>query len=116
MVAEGADVIDIGGVWPGPGEEVDATEAQRVVGMIGWIREQYPDISSASTPGGRSGRQGVRRGADLINDTRAGADPELGGGRDHGGGHRVLAHRRRPYAPVRTGSPTTTWWPTCSPR
>ena len=77
--AEGADVIDIGGVKAGPGEEVDAaTEAQRVVGMIGWIREQYPTYSSASTPGGRRWLpRRVPSGADLINDTWAGADPEL---------------------------------------
>lgn len=79
VVAEGADVIDIGGVKAGPGEEVDAaTEAQRVVGMIGWIREQYPDILiSVDTWRAEVAAKACAEGADLINDTWAGADPEL---------------------------------------
>ena len=45
VVAEGADIVDIGGVKAGPGEEVDAaTETERVVPMVEWIRERYPDL------------------------------------------------------------------------
>ncbi len=42
-VAEGADVIDVGGVKAGPGEVVDAdTEIARVVPFIEWLRAPTP--------------------------------------------------------------------------
>lgn len=79
VVAEGADIVDIGGVKAGPGEEVDAeTEAARVVPMIGWIRESYPDlIISVDTWRAEVADAACAAGADLINDTWAGADPGL---------------------------------------
>ena len=43
-VAEGADVIDVGGVKAGPVEDVDAdTEIARLVPFIEWLRGAYPD-------------------------------------------------------------------------
>ena len=79
VVAEGADIIDIGGVKAGPGAEVDAvTEAARVVPMISWIRERHPDIViSVDTWRAEVAEQACAAGADLINDTWAGFDPEL---------------------------------------
>lgn len=79
VLAEGADIIDVGGVKAGPGEEVDArTEAQRVVGMIEWIRERHPDILiSVDTWRAEVADAACAVGADLINDTWAGVDPEL---------------------------------------
>ena len=42
-VAEGADLIDIGGVKAGPGSTVDADEeTARVVPFIEWVRAAYP--------------------------------------------------------------------------
>ena len=39
MVAEGADLVDIGGVKAGPGEDVDVTEElRRTVGFVGRVR------------------------------------------------------------------------------
>ncbi len=76
-IAEGADVIDIGGVKAGPGESVDAdTETGRVVPFIEWLRATYPDqLISVDTWRSAVARQACRAGADLINDTWGGADP-----------------------------------------
>ena len=37
-IAEGADVIDVGGVKPGPGERITEAETARVVPFIEWLR------------------------------------------------------------------------------
>ena len=43
-IADGADVIDVGGVKAGPGEAVDADEEiARVVPFIEWLRGKYPE-------------------------------------------------------------------------
>lgn len=78
-VDDGADLVDIGGVKAGPGDEVDeAAEIERVVPLIAWARESFPDLLiSVDTyrPGVARRAHGV--GADLINDTWAGASPGL---------------------------------------
>lgn len=105
VVAQGADMIDVGGVKAGPGDDVDAvTEAQRVIPMIAWIRQSYPDILiSVDTWRAEVADAACAAGADLINDTWAGVDPELvavaarnGAGLvcSHTGGARV---RTRPH-------------------
>lgn len=78
-VAEGADLVDIGGVKAGPGDLVDtAEEIRRVVPFVAAIRERYPDVLiSVDTWRSEVARRAVAEGADLINDTWAGADPEL---------------------------------------
>lgn len=78
-VSEGADVVDVGGVKAGPGDFVDADEeTRRTVPFIARIREEFPDIAiSIDTWRASVGRRAVDAGADLINDTWAGADPEL---------------------------------------
>src|ERR687888_347035 len=44
-VAEGADMIDLGGVAASPGEEVTVQEEiNRVVPTVEWIRATYPDV------------------------------------------------------------------------
>ncbi|MBA4025296.1 MAG: dihydropteroate synthase [Gordonia sp.] len=79
VVAEGADIVDIGGVKAGPGADVDAAEeTRRVLPMIEWIRGRHPDlIISIDTWRAEVARATVAAGADLINDTWSGADPEL---------------------------------------
>lgn len=79
VIAEGADIIDVGGVKAGPGEQVDArAEAARVVPMIAWIRNRYPDVLiSVDTWRREVAEPACEAGADLINDTWAGADPGL---------------------------------------
>lgn len=77
---EGAHLIDIGGVRAGAeGEEVTAQEeARRVVPLIEWTRAQWPElIISVDTWRHDVARLACEAGADLINDTWAGADPEL---------------------------------------
>ncbi|WP_253771140.1 dihydropteroate synthase [Goodfellowiella coeruleoviolacea] len=79
-VAEGADIVDIGGVRAGGhGEVVDAAEeARRVVPFVAAVRERHPDlVISVDTWRHEVGRQVCRAGADLLNDTWAGADPRL---------------------------------------
>ncbi|MEU5841849.1 dihydropteroate synthase [Rhodococcus sp. NPDC047139] len=78
-VAEGADLVDIGGVKAGPGEVVDSDEeTRRVVPFVAAIRERYPDVLiSVDTWRSEVARRAVGEGADLINDTWAGADPDL---------------------------------------
>ncbi|RJQ71477.1 dihydropteroate synthase [Pseudonocardiaceae bacterium YIM PH 21723] len=80
-VAEGADIVDIGGVKAAPhGEQVDAAEEiRRVVGFIGLVRERHPDlVISVDTWRSEVAREACLAGADLINDTWQGADPGLG--------------------------------------
>ncbi|MBF6436745.1 dihydropteroate synthase [Nocardia cyriacigeorgica] len=78
-VDEGADLVDIGGVKAGPGEVVDAAEeTRRVVPFVAAIRAAYPDLLiSVDTWRAEVGRTAIGEGADLINDTWAGADPDL---------------------------------------
>lgn len=79
VVDEGADIVDIGGVKAGPGDDVDpAEEIRRVLPMIEWIRGRHENlIISVDTWRADVAREAVGAGADLINDTWAGVDPEL---------------------------------------
>ncbi|GAT15880.1 dihydropteroate synthase [Mycolicibacterium thermoresistibile] len=79
VIEEGADVIDVGGVKAGPGSVVDAEEEiARVVPFIEWLRDTYPDqLISVDTWRASVAKQACAAGADLINDTWAGHDPEL---------------------------------------
>ena len=78
-VADGADVIDIGGVKAGPGPEVDAAEEiRRTVATVAAVRAEFPDVAiSIDTWRSEVAAEAVAAGADLINDTWAGTDPEL---------------------------------------
>ncbi|MFC4125542.1 dihydropteroate synthase [Nocardia rhizosphaerae] len=78
-VDEGADLVDIGGVKAGPGQTVDAAEeSRRVVPFVAAIRAKYPELLiSVDTWRSEVAAAAVEVGADLINDTWAGADPEL---------------------------------------
>ncbi|WP_326549564.1 dihydropteroate synthase [Micromonospora sp. NBC_01813] len=78
-VADGADIVDIGGVKAGPGAPVDVTaEIDRTVGTIAAVRAAFPDlVISIDTWRAEVAREAVAAGADLLNDTWAGADPRL---------------------------------------
>jgi dihydropteroate synthase len=78
-VDEGADIIDIGGVKAGPGDTVDVTEEiRRTVSTIAAVRAEFPEVViSIDTWRAEVAREAVPAGADLINDTWAGADPGL---------------------------------------
>jgi len=77
--AEGADIVDVGGVKAGPGTDVDtAEELRRVVPFLTRIRAAHPGlILSVDTWRAEVAREACAAGADLINDTWAGHDPEL---------------------------------------
>ena len=78
-VADGADVVDIGGVRAGVGPGVDvAEEFRRVVPFIARVRADHPELAiSVDTWRAEIAAQACEAGADLINDTWAGADPRL---------------------------------------
>jgi dihydropteroate synthase len=78
-VAEGADMIDIGGVAASPGDDVDVDEEiRRIVPTVEYIRSRYPDIIiSIDTWRHEVGAAACRAGADLLNDAWAGFDPKL---------------------------------------
>jgi dihydropteroate synthase len=78
-VADGADLVDVGGIRAGMGPPVDpGEELRRVLPLVQGIRERYPDlVISIDTWRAAVAREAVAAGADLINDTWAGADPEL---------------------------------------
>ena len=78
-VAEGADIVDIGGVKAGPGEGVDAAEEiRRVAGLVTAVRERHPGIViSVDTWRSEVGEVVARAGADLLNDTWGAVDPRL---------------------------------------
>ncbi|MCQ8770270.1 dihydropteroate synthase [Streptomyces telluris] len=78
-VAEGAAIIDIGGVKAGPGEEVTAEEeARRTVGFVAEVRRRHPDVViSVDTWRHDVGEAVCEAGADLLNDAWGGVDPKL---------------------------------------
>jgi dihydropteroate synthase len=72
VVAEGADIVDIGGVPAKPGDEVSPEEEiRRTVPLIAAVREAYPDlVISVDTWRHDVGRAACEAGADLLNDTK----------------------------------------------
>lgn len=79
VVEQGADIVDIGGVKAGPGEDVEVTEElRRVVDFTARVRAAYPElVISVDTWRAEVGRAVCAVGADLLNDAWGGADPEL---------------------------------------
>lgn len=78
-VAEGADIIDIGGVRAAPGGEVSVDEElRRTVDFVGAVRTKYPEIViSVDTWRHQVAEEVCRVGADLINDSWGGVDERL---------------------------------------
>jgi dihydropteroate synthase len=78
-VDEGADIVDVGGVRAGYGPVVDAREElSRVLPVVSAIRARFPGlVISVDTWRAEVAGRVVAEGADLINDTWAGADPDL---------------------------------------
>ncbi|TYK43373.1 dihydropteroate synthase [Actinomadura decatromicini] len=78
-VADGADIVDIGGVKAGPGEDVGvAEELRRVVGLVAAVRDRHPGVViSVDTWRAEVGAAVADAGADLLNDTWGGPDPRL---------------------------------------
>jgi dihydropteroate synthase len=75
-VAEGADIIDIGGVPAKPGMPVDvAEEIRRTVPIVAAVRGAHPEVViSVDTWRHEVAREACVAGANLINDTWGGWD------------------------------------------
>jgi dihydropteroate synthase len=105
VVAEGADIVDIGGVPAAPGSEVaPAEEIRRTASFIAAVRGAYPDVViSADTYRHEVGREACAAGADLLNDSWGGWDPRLAEVAAEFGAGLVCAHvgpqqpRTRPF-------------------
>jgi dihydropteroate synthase len=103
--AEGADLVDIGGVKAGPGDDVDVVEElRRVVPFLARIRADHPDLLlSVDTWRAEVAAEACAAGADLINDTWAGHDPSLAEVAARNGAGLVCSHtggaqpRTRPH-------------------
>lgn len=78
-VAEGAQIIDVGGVKAGPGDDVDAAEElRRTASFVAALRARHPAVViSVDTWRGDVAEVLAGEGADLLNDTWGGPDPRL---------------------------------------
>lgn len=78
-VAAGADIVDIGGVKAGPGDEVSAAEEiRRVAGLVAAVRDRHPGVViSVDTWRAEVAEAVAVAGADLLNDAWGGTDPRL---------------------------------------
>lgn len=77
LVAEGADVLDVGGVKAGPGPEVTAAaELDRVVPAIEALRARFDLPISVDTWRAEVAREAFAAGAALGNDISGFADPD----------------------------------------
>jgi dihydropteroate synthase len=107
-VADGAEIIDIGGVKAGPGDEVSpAAEIDRVAGLVAAVRERHPDVViSVDTWRAEVGEVVAQAGADLLNDAWGGTDPLLAEVAARHGIGLVCSHagglppRTRPHRPA----------------
>ncbi|MBN2707257.1 MAG: dihydropteroate synthase, partial [Deltaproteobacteria bacterium] len=81
MLAEGADIIDIGGesTRPGAAPVAGGEEERRVVPVIRELRREFPELPlSIDTSKSQVARAALMAGADIINDISAlGFDPEM---------------------------------------
>jgi dihydropteroate synthase len=79
VVAQGADIVDIGGIPAAPGSDVDvAEEIRRTVPFVAAVRAAYPDlVISVDTWRHQPARELCVAGADLLNDTWGGWDARL---------------------------------------
>ncbi len=78
-VAEGAAIVDIGGVKAGPGDAVDAAEEiRRTAAFVAAVRDRHPDtVISIDTWRHEVAEAACESGADLVNDAWGGVDPLL---------------------------------------
>lgn len=95
MVAQGADILDVGGVKAGPGPEVSlAEELDRVVPAVEALRERFDVPVSVDTWRAEVARASFEAGAAVGNDISGFADPEYLGVAARAGACVVATHIR----------------------
>lgn len=101
VITEGADLVDVGGVKAGPGEEVsEAAELERVVPAVSAIRERFDICVSVDTWRAAVAREAFRAGADVGNDISGFGDPEYLATASNAGASVVATHiRLQPRVP-----------------
>lgn len=106
--AQGADVIDVGGVKFAPGEALPvAEEIERVVPVVRRLREELPGVLlSVDTFQAEVARAAVAAGADIINDTTGLRGPGMAATAAATGATIVLTHS---LAEPRTPLPRPTY-------
>ena len=95
IVAEGADVLDVGGVKAGPGPEVgEAEELDRVVPAIAALADRFDVPISVDTWRAAVARKAYSAGAVMGNDISGFADPDYLGAAADAGAAVVATHIR----------------------
>jgi dihydropteroate synthase len=105
VVAEGADIVDIGGVKAAPGGEVGVgEELDRVLPLLTAARGRWPGlVISVDTWRAAAADELCAAGADVVNDSWGGVDPEVRSVAARHGAGLVCAHtggqspRTRPH-------------------
>ncbi len=80
LVAEGADIVDVGGESTRPGAEPVAAEVEagRVEAVVAFLVRRFPGtVVSVDTSKATVARRALDAGAVLVNDVTAGRDPEM---------------------------------------
>jgi dihydropteroate synthase len=92
-VANGADIVDIGGVPFGRGPAVSAAEEiDRVVPVIAAIAAESDVVISVDTTSAEVARQSIAAGASIVNDTSGLFDPQMAGVVAAASANLVLTH------------------------
>lgn len=97
MVADGAELLDVGGESTRPGSEVvpPDEETHRVLPVIRRIVDELPDVPvSVDTRKPAVARAALEGGATIVNDVSAGADPAMFGVVGEAGAGMVLMHMK----------------------
>jgi dihydropteroate synthase len=95
LVADGADVLDVGGVKAGPGPEVsEAEELDRVVPAIAGLHARFDLALSVDTWRASVAAEAYRAGAVVGNDISGFADPDYLPAAAHAGATVVATHIR----------------------
>jgi len=94
IVAEGADIIDVGGesTRPGAAPVPPEEEVERTVPVVKKLRAQTDALISIDTQKAEVARVAVAAGADIINDVSALADPDMAAVAAETGAGLVLMH------------------------
>ncbi len=95
LVADGADILDVGGVKAGPGPEVsEAEELERVVPVVAGLVARFETPVSVDTWRTAVARASYRAGAVMGNDISGLADPDYALAAAEHGGAVVITHIR----------------------